>query len=639
MRGTVFSRLRVGATKLLRDQRGNAMMLTAAAIVPVIGIVGSAVDIGRGYMAQLRLQQACDAGVLAGRRAMAGGTYGQTQQAEANKMFNFNYPTGMYGSTGINFSSQPLGTTAVSGQASATLPTIIMPMFGADDFALSVDCAARLEISSTDVMLVLDVTGSMDSHIADSDVSGATIAKIEALKNAAKLFMTTITSAERGDGRLRIGVVPYSGTVNVGAILQSSWIADTVTVPSRQPNTAGLWTTTSNPAGTTSNTQASNWSSYTSETINNTTSANCTKSSEIISGTTSTNVNGPTVSGDTRTTTTTTSVPKTEYQYRNQSFTSSTKKCTRERRSRTYTENTVQTKTEKYTYSYLDRTFAVSSAKNMTTQLTFDTGTAGANQSAAWNGCIMERATNAFGPNASPPANTYDLDIDLVPTADVNTKWRMFIPYFAYSRASSTNTNSTTNSTSFGKQSENFGDTGACPVPVMKLTNMDNAGKTAFNNKINDLKAQGFTYHDSGMAWGARLISPNGIFASENGDYLGRPVGRHIIFMTDGKMDTPTSNYSHQGVEQVMQRIGANNNKDEAIARHTNRLSQLCASAKSKGIVVWVIGFGVDLDDAANAKLAGCASSGKAYEAGTSAQLAGIFSQIAQQISRLRLSQ
>ena len=42
-----------------------SIRLTAAAIIPVIGFVGSAVDIGRAYMTQLRLQQACDAGVLA----------------------------------------------------------------------------------------------------------------------------------------------------------------------------------------------------------------------------------------------------------------------------------------------------------------------------------------------------------------------------------------------------------------------------------------------------------------------------------------------------------------------------------------------------------------------------------------------
>ena len=144
MRGTSFRRLLNGARNLLRDQRGNAMMLTAAAIVPVIGIVGSGVDIGRAYMAQQRLQQACDAGVLAGRRAMAAGTYTDAAEAEADKMFNFNYPTNTYGSTNISFASQAQGKADVSGTASAVLPTAIMYIFGNPQFDLAVACTAKL---------------------------------------------------------------------------------------------------------------------------------------------------------------------------------------------------------------------------------------------------------------------------------------------------------------------------------------------------------------------------------------------------------------------------------------------------------------------------------------------------------------
>src|SRR3546814_3652994 len=96
-------------------------MLTAWAIVPVIGIVGSAVDIGRAYMTQLRLQQACDAGVLAGRRAMGGATYSDAAEAEADKMFNFNFPEAKYGASGILFSSQAINASDVAGQASAVL--------------------------------------------------------------------------------------------------------------------------------------------------------------------------------------------------------------------------------------------------------------------------------------------------------------------------------------------------------------------------------------------------------------------------------------------------------------------------------------------------------------------------------------
>ena len=48
-----------------------------------------------------------------------------------------------------------------SDELAAVLPTALMFMFGKDEFRLSVDCTAKLEISNVDVMLVLDVTGSM----------------------------------------------------------------------------------------------------------------------------------------------------------------------------------------------------------------------------------------------------------------------------------------------------------------------------------------------------------------------------------------------------------------------------------------------------------------------------------------------
>src|SRR3546814_9544964 len=62
-----------------------------------------------------------------------------------------------------NFDSQQPSTGAsdVNGTAHATLPTALMYIFGKDQFALTANCTAKLEISNVDVMLVLDVTGSM----------------------------------------------------------------------------------------------------------------------------------------------------------------------------------------------------------------------------------------------------------------------------------------------------------------------------------------------------------------------------------------------------------------------------------------------------------------------------------------------
>jgi hypothetical protein len=136
------------------------------------------------------------------------------------------------------------------------------------------------------------------------------------------------------------------------------------------------------------------------------------------------------------------------------------------------------------------------------------------------------------------------------------------------------------------------------------------------------------------MAWGARLISPTGLFASDNGPFNGRPVSRHVVFMTDGDMMTPIANMSHQGQERSMPRIGATSDND-AIARHNNRFRQLCESARRKGITIWVVSFGVG----ANANLNSCASSGQAFEAASAAQLNEQFQSIARQISKLRLSE
>ena len=64
------ARLRRASARLRRDQSGNAFMIIGAALAPMLLLVGGAVDMGRGYLSQTRLQQACDAGVLAARKGL-----------------------------------------------------------------------------------------------------------------------------------------------------------------------------------------------------------------------------------------------------------------------------------------------------------------------------------------------------------------------------------------------------------------------------------------------------------------------------------------------------------------------------------------------------------------------------------------
>src|SRR3546814_11685400 len=89
-------------------------------------------------------------------------------------MFDFNFPDGIYGSSEISFASEASSPSDVIGTASARLPTALMQIFGFTKFDLAVNCTAKLEISNADVMMVLDVTGSMNStNSGDTEIERA----------------------------------------------------------------------------------------------------------------------------------------------------------------------------------------------------------------------------------------------------------------------------------------------------------------------------------------------------------------------------------------------------------------------------------------------------------------------------------
>ena len=623
-------RIRSAIERLVRDQRGNTYFLVAAATLPMIGIVGSGVDIGRAYMADLRLQQACDAGALAGRRSMVGTTYTDANKAEATKMFNINYDTGLYGSTNIAFNSVQDGPSNVKGTASAKLPTSLMKVFGQEEFNLSVNCTAKLEISNVDVMLVLDVTGSMATVNA-----GDTVTRLQALKTATMNFFDTLTGAQIGDGRIRFGVVPYNFNVNVGQLLVDAnpdWLDDDVTLPSRSARFDN-W----GPGLTTYGTPYDgpvtwgNWSNNSPHpTGKNATTCPQTpppgNSTATATGGVTRVQTGQYIDGDGNRVTT--YDDSQNFQFFNYQIVWVSNQCRRQRRTGTFKRTIPSTVTQPPAFSgyrYEDLDFDVAAAKNGGS-VTFPVGDNGTDVTATWAGCIIERQTEPFAANATAPAGAFDMDIDTPPTAVAETKWKMQVSDLAFPRNGETPENTTSDRNSFG--------TNSCPVAARKLTTMTAADRSTFDAYIQSLTANGNTYHDAGMTWGARLISPEGIFASENQTAPnGRTVQRHLIFMTDGEMVTNRSNLSFQSHELTTQRIGSTDNAN-GNARHTNRFLQICAAIQAHGVTVWTI----DFDATQTPSLVSCASgTDKAFTASNAASLNTQFQAIARQISKLRL--
>src|SRR3546814_8349763 len=104
----------------------------------------------------------------------------------------------------------------------------------------------------------------------------------------------------------------------------------------------------------------------------------------------------------------------------------------------------------------------------------------------------MERQTTAFGPTETAPSTAYDMGIESPPTSDDATKWKLFLPAFAYDRGG---TSPKTSRTDRKNLAEVGGDTAACPVPAMKMTVMTKADQLIFDAYIVKVQARDLLYH------------------------------------------------------------------------------------------------------------------------------------------------
>jgi Flp pilus assembly protein TadG len=212
--GSFLSRLR-------KDTRGNTLAMAGAALVPIAGIIGSGLDMSRAYMAQAKLQNACDAAALAARRTMTGNDWTTAAQTEGERFFDFNFPSDTMNAQNLvrTVAQSSTDNSRVTVTATADVPTTVMSLFGKDEIGISVACDADQDYGNNDIMVVLDVTGSMNQ----SPSTGGT-AKINRLRSGAIGLYRALAGA--ANTRTRYGFMPYSSAVNVGRDLNPNWIRD-----------------------------------------------------------------------------------------------------------------------------------------------------------------------------------------------------------------------------------------------------------------------------------------------------------------------------------------------------------------------------------------------------------------------------
>lgn len=195
---------------LRRDRSGSIAPLMALSLLTVIGGAGLAVDYGRIYGVQLKLQTALDAATLAtARKARMGG---DDLDATFATFFNASRPS----QGDLSIAEAAVDTTnarQISGRARGAMRTVFMSILGFETIEISVASQASYTFEKTEVALVLDNTGSMSGP------------RIAALKDAAGRLIDMLTANLPEPDAVRFSLVPFGQYVNVGqAYRNASWM-------------------------------------------------------------------------------------------------------------------------------------------------------------------------------------------------------------------------------------------------------------------------------------------------------------------------------------------------------------------------------------------------------------------------------
>lgn len=639
--------------RLIRDRGGNTMLFIAAALAPMLGLVGGAIDIGRGYLAQTRLQQACDAGVLAARKSIGsalvtGGTLPASAKSAGMRFFNLNFRSNSYGTANRTFEMALEDDYSVSGEATVDVPTTIMRMFGQNNIPVEIQCEARLNFSNTDIMMVLDTTGSMALTN-----SGDSQSRLAVLKDTVLRFFRELEANKSAATRIRYGFVPYSTNVNVGGLLESDWIVDQWSYQTRKDQPMGTKKgtrtysrNTEYKSGTKSgNTQIDSYPAtwHATGATEGGTTVDENENVIITPGTAA----GGYYTCDTPAPPNTLKTTDTLLRTENEPFAGppkGTRKIEYRQRTRNGDSHSVSRsgstcRIYRTTYTNYVETYEKVTDPTETTvngylykQMKLDVS--------AWKssgvGCIEERQTYLINDyNNVDLSRALDLDLDLVPTSDDSTKWAPMLPDAVFARSmkwdgsGSFTTNAVSTTTDFVSPA-GLG-LANCPAAAMAL---DEITESELSSYLGTLTPTGQTYHDIGMIWGGRLLSKDGLFATQNADQGAKPTRRHMIFLTDGETAPLDLSYSSYGLEPLDQRRWSPSSPFTLTQTVEKRFAVACREVRKRNITVWVIGFGTAMTD----MLRNCAGEGHWFQADDAGQLNEAFSAIAKSMGDLRIS-
>nr|WP_047573571.1 pilus assembly protein [Methylobacterium sp. ZNC0032] len=196
-----------------RDEGGNFLMLFGLTLIPLMGVVGVAIDYSRASNARQALNSAIDSAALMAARDAQKLSDGQLR-ARIEAWIRDNLPADVKSEyTGATITIDRTART-IKIAANATVPTTISNVIGVSQLPVGTNSQSTWGTNKIELALVLDNTGSMSS-------SG----KMTALKQASKDLIQIMKDASIDPEQIKISIVPFNTQVRIDRGLKNEeWI-------------------------------------------------------------------------------------------------------------------------------------------------------------------------------------------------------------------------------------------------------------------------------------------------------------------------------------------------------------------------------------------------------------------------------
>lgn len=191
------------AVRFQRDEQGAVAVVLGIMFTVILFMAAIAIDGSRFTSEWMRDRQALDAAVLAASDAIGMPDQDAAARARGEAFYLANRPDGKADDL-VQIEIRPEAGEVVGRTRFDMLATLLRP-FGYEQVQLG-GTATAVRGGTAEIALVLDNSGSMaGTYIAD-------------LKTAAENLVDVVfAGTEEGDGNMSVAVVPFAGSVNVGA--------------------------------------------------------------------------------------------------------------------------------------------------------------------------------------------------------------------------------------------------------------------------------------------------------------------------------------------------------------------------------------------------------------------------------------